>query len=361
MENSPSLALVMIVKNEAKGLEAAVNSVKDFCDEIIILVDSKSTDATHEIAKRIATVCHLFDWQDDFSKTRNLAAECAKSDWIIYIDGHELVKNPENIKKHLAGGHDGVLVRVKMENGTTFPACRLYRRGRQFGGSVHEQLDCKLTVAVNDFIIEHHRLDLQAPEASAERAKQRDDQMPRLMGNDLKKDKKNTLAAFHMALFYESKGDWKKALKYQKKYLAHSNVPGGRWFMFYHMALCFIERKKYFRAWLATCGACKENPFRWEISELRGVLFFRQKQWQRAAEFFIESFNANQGDVSFQPKEKNRAMTWNFIGECFFNLNEPWKASEAFRKAADVCEDPAFKDLLARRATLMSEIAKSNR
>ncbi|MFA5359237.1 MAG: glycosyltransferase [Patescibacteria group bacterium] len=361
MENNCLLSLVMIVKNEAKGLRAAVESCKDFVDEVVILVDNKSSDDTLNIAENLTARVYRYAFFDNFSLARNLAAEHARGEWILYIDGHELVKNPENIRKYLQKGRDGVLVRVKMENGTMFPACRLYRRIFQFEGAIHEQLNCKDTVAATDFIIEHHREDLQDQKASEERAKQRDEQMPNIMGAQLKKDNKNTRASFHMALFYESKQDWKKALKYQKKYLKFSDVPGGRWFIYYHMASCLIERKQYFRAWLATCAAVAINPYRWEISELRAIIFFRQKNWHKATDYFVESFNENKGEVSFLPKQRNNAMTWNFIGECFFNLGEYWKASESFKSASKFCEDPAFKDLLSRRSDLMFKMAENKK
>jgi len=357
-QKTPTLALVMVVKNEEKGLAAAVNSAKSICDEIIILVDSSSTDRTLQIARQLTPEVHSFEYHDDFARARNLAHLGVKSDWILFLDGHEILKTPETVKKYLTCPEEGLLSHVLMETGTKFPAVRIYRKGCEFNGALHEQINCKTTKCAPDILIEHHRLDLQSDKGIEERERQREEQTPRILGGQLKKDKKNTRAAFHMAKFYEGQRNWKKALKYQKLYLKHSDVPGGRWFILYSMAQNFFEQKKYFRAWMATVDAVAINPFRWEISELRGLIFFAQKNWEKAAEYLVESFNENRGDISFLPKEKDIPSTWNLIGECLVNQGEFQKASEAFRRGKQTCKHPEFKKLLERRMNWSLQCAK---
>jgi len=358
LSDKKTLALVMCVKNEEKGLEIAVNSAKSICDEIVIAVDDSSTDKTLEIARRLTSNVKTFKWSDDFSQMRNFAHTGVKSNFILYLDGHETLENPENVKKYLTGDHDGILTRVRMETGTLFPNPRIYKNGCQFHGPIHEQLDCKNTVQAPDVIIQHNRLGAQDEKSSTEREKQRNDLMPRLMGSQIKKDKKNTRAAFHLALFYQSKGDHKRARKFEKIYLKYAKAPGGQWYMCYNIVLGYIARKQYFKAWLWTCKACKYNPYRWEIAELRGLIFFYQKNWQKASEYFVESFNSNKGDISFEPKKRDLAITWNFIGECLFNQNRYFQASEAFNRSSQSCKDKVFKKIMIRRANLMREMAR---
>jgi len=47
----PTLAVALIVKNEAQHLEACLETVHDWVDEIVVL-DSGSSDNTEEIARR---------------------------------------------------------------------------------------------------------------------------------------------------------------------------------------------------------------------------------------------------------------------------------------------------------------------
>ncbi len=62
----------MIVKNEEEVMRQCLDSVKDLCEEIII-VDTGSTDKTKEIAREYTDKVIDFKWIDDFSAARNIA------------------------------------------------------------------------------------------------------------------------------------------------------------------------------------------------------------------------------------------------------------------------------------------------
>ncbi|MEF1230275.1 glycosyltransferase, partial [Vibrio fortis] len=58
----PTLAVALIVKNEAKNLEACLNTVADWVDEIVVL-DSGSTDETEQVAREYTEKFHVNkDW-----------------------------------------------------------------------------------------------------------------------------------------------------------------------------------------------------------------------------------------------------------------------------------------------------------
>jgi tetratricopeptide (TPR) repeat protein len=65
-------------------------SVKDIADEMIV-VDTGSTDKTKDIA--IAFGAQVFDflWTDDFSEARNVSLSKASGDWILVLDGDEVL------------------------------------------------------------------------------------------------------------------------------------------------------------------------------------------------------------------------------------------------------------------------------
>jgi len=60
-KNENLLSLVMIVKDEEKGIESAVLSCIDYVDNIVIAVDKSSTDKTLELAKLYADTLKTFD------------------------------------------------------------------------------------------------------------------------------------------------------------------------------------------------------------------------------------------------------------------------------------------------------------
>ncbi len=66
-----TIALAMIVRNEAVRLADCLNSVKDQVDEIVI-VDTGSTDHTVDVARQYTDKVMFYAWDNDFAAARNL-------------------------------------------------------------------------------------------------------------------------------------------------------------------------------------------------------------------------------------------------------------------------------------------------
>lgn len=110
-------SLVIITFNNADTLERCL-AAADFADEIVVL-DSGSTDATIEIAKRFGArvAVHPFD---DYGPQKQRACDMAANDWILNLDADEV----------LSPGTRGVI-----ERALTTPRAagfRLPRRERMF-------------------------------------------------------------------------------------------------------------------------------------------------------------------------------------------------------------------------------------
>lgn len=87
-ELKQTLALAMIVKNEANSLERCLNSVLGLVDEIVI-VDSGSTDETPQIAAKFkAKFITNTDWQG-FGKQRQIAQKHITCDYVLWLDADE--------------------------------------------------------------------------------------------------------------------------------------------------------------------------------------------------------------------------------------------------------------------------------
>ena len=89
-----TLTLCMIVKNEAENLPNCLESVAGIMDQIVI-VDTGSEDATVEVAKSFGAEVYHFDWIDDFSAARNVSLEHAKKDYIIWLDGDDVLSQDQ--------------------------------------------------------------------------------------------------------------------------------------------------------------------------------------------------------------------------------------------------------------------------
>jgi glycosyltransferase involved in cell wall biosynthesis len=359
-KNSPSVALVMCVKNEEKGLERAIKSCRYFADEIVIAVDNSSTDKTEEIAKKYATTLKHFDWCDDFSKIRNFAHEGVKSDWCFFLDGHEYVSECRNLEEYLSQDCDGLMCQIEMESGMRFGNPRFYKNGVQFSGRVHEKQACQNIKEFPLILIKHDRLHGQSLSASREREIQRKDQVLRIMSEEYRQNKKNCRASFHLALHFHARGQFMKSNRWWKRYLKYSNVPAERWYAFFSMSLNHYFQGHLFRAFWYANLADQETPGRWEISKLKGLIYFARQFFAEAAHYIVESFHENHGPVDYKPWPRDLSGSYNLIGECLFNLGVYDRAYLAFTRAADVCENDTLKDILKKRAALMFEIAKAN-
>jgi glycosyltransferase involved in cell wall biosynthesis len=87
----PKLSVTVITRDEAANLAAALESVA-WADEIVV-VDSESTDATVEVARRYTRRVIVRPWPG-YVAQKNYAAAEAAHDWILSLDADERV-SPE--------------------------------------------------------------------------------------------------------------------------------------------------------------------------------------------------------------------------------------------------------------------------
>jgi glycosyltransferase involved in cell wall biosynthesis len=89
------ISLCYILKDEEQFLAASIDSALPFISELI-LVDSGSTDRSKEIAHSFRDRVPSFIWKEilwpnDFAAARNIAADLARQDWILFLDGDEVL------------------------------------------------------------------------------------------------------------------------------------------------------------------------------------------------------------------------------------------------------------------------------
>jgi glycosyltransferase involved in cell wall biosynthesis len=147
------LSVVVITKNEAPVIARCLESVA-WADEIIV-VDSGSTDATIEIARKLgATVHETSDWPGP-GPQRNRGLDWSSGDWILMLDADEWVPPAlrDEIQSVIRGAGAADAYRMPrsssycgrfMRHGGWWPdhVSRLFRRGaaRYGGGIVHDHL-----------------------------------------------------------------------------------------------------------------------------------------------------------------------------------------------------------------------------
>jgi tetratricopeptide (TPR) repeat protein len=152
MTKAPTIALAMIVKDEASTLPRCLDSARPWVDEIVV-VDTGSTDATPDVARTRGACVISWAWRDDFAAARNESLRHATADWILVLDADEHLADGagEALRHAVRTAPDDVvawLVKIVCprdgDGGLTrlnwFP--RLFRNlpGVRFEGVIHEQI-----------------------------------------------------------------------------------------------------------------------------------------------------------------------------------------------------------------------------
>jgi glycosyltransferase involved in cell wall biosynthesis len=145
------LSIVILTKNIGNKVRNCLESVK-WVDEIVI-VDGGSIDATTDIAKEYTDKIIVSEFQG-FDKERNKGTDAASGDWILQLDGDEVVTAEfrERLERLLAGDDEGCvsfkfrrknifLGRPMMHGGWYHYSAHLFKKGyAKYEGDIHEKL-----------------------------------------------------------------------------------------------------------------------------------------------------------------------------------------------------------------------------
>ncbi len=166
----PTLAVLILTKNEEKNIKSCIDSVA-FADEVIV-VDSGSEDDTCKIAASMGAKVYQHDMDEvGFAGQRNFALECTNADWVLYLDADEQVTPAlaqeiqqhikENTQRTAAIKRISVVMGQLMHHGVYRPdyITRLFPRNRvKWEGVVHEQAITDLPVVRLNSPAHHHCL-----------------------------------------------------------------------------------------------------------------------------------------------------------------------------------------------------------
>jgi glycosyltransferase involved in cell wall biosynthesis len=135
-----------------------------------VVVDTGSTDATREIARRHGAVLYDFPWIDDFGAARQFAFDQASGDWVFWVDADDVVLHADRIRDLAAlapeaviGIHWRYVLSRDAAGEPTFEFWRerLVRNDGSFrwAGRVHEALVAQRPgqqIQSDEVVVEHH-------------------------------------------------------------------------------------------------------------------------------------------------------------------------------------------------------------
>ncbi|MEZ4701600.1 MAG: glycosyltransferase [Rhodothermales bacterium] len=147
----PTLALAMIVRDEAHNLEQWLPEARPFLDELVV-VDTGSKDDTVAFLHDLDARVFEYPWEDNFSQSRNQGLAHVTADWILILDADERLTRAdwERVRELIHSDH-AIAYTFQVKNyhapndQTAFDvmrAYRLFRNGHGIGyeGAVHNQL-----------------------------------------------------------------------------------------------------------------------------------------------------------------------------------------------------------------------------
>lgn len=147
----PRISVCMILKDCEDTIRRALDSVKGIAWEIVVVMDSRSSDDTERIVREeYGARVFSREWTG-FSDQRNHGMAQARGDWLLFLDGDEEIKNLGGLMEDVAAAHehgmDIIACRVQTVDGDARPheseiQLRLARESRRcrFRYPIHNQL-----------------------------------------------------------------------------------------------------------------------------------------------------------------------------------------------------------------------------
>lgn len=142
----PDIALVVIARDEARCIARCLQSAAPHVRRLLVL-DTGSTDATVDIARRCGARVEHLAWTGDFSAARNAALALADADWHLVLDADEWLEAGAHALRGAALGEpflglvtvrSDIAVGTHQEHSRTWLP-RLLPRGVRYEGRIHEQ------------------------------------------------------------------------------------------------------------------------------------------------------------------------------------------------------------------------------
>jgi len=355
------ISLAMIVKNEAQTIERTITSVRDYIDEVIIGLDSESSDDTEEIIQHLADKVipiHLSeelsikgpinghtDW--GFSKARNTILDSCKQDnWRLILDGHETLTNPKElptlVKKAKTKGYDAIEMNVDFEPAadnipnSTFLNVRVLAPSVVYENPIHN-LPKNKNAFITDAVKVIHRKSDQAKEDKLARDAQRSNANVDGLKKKAKEDPTNARTWFYLATSYKENGKFQEAADNYEECLKHSVWGEERWHCLYNIGVCYNCLKNEPKAREHFTLAVEESPFMVEAYYQLGEMAYRKKNYREAELWFLRCTELNtpicklflDTRTYLVRRYDSLSMTYNHLGQYGRAIEYAKKALEA--------------------------------
>ena len=158
-----TIALTMIVKNEARSLARCLDSVAPWVDKMIVL-DTGSNDDTIAIARAHGAEVYERRWTNDFAAARNAALARSDADWNLVLDADEWLTSGGEYLQALRHDSRRAIHNIRIDSdlgsgsNTLISSHRIPRilpRGVRYKGRIHEQPAHSLPIIEASVTVRH--------------------------------------------------------------------------------------------------------------------------------------------------------------------------------------------------------------
>ena len=353
-QTESTLTLCMIVKNEAENLPKCLESVSGIMDQIVI-VDTGSEDATVEVAKSFGAEVFHFDWCEDFSAARNFSLEHAKEEYIIWLDGDDVLSPDQakrllELKLHLPKEKNcAYFFKVYNEMGGTadFTASqlRLFPNlpNLRFRRRVHEQI----IFAINEAGIETRSVDITINHLGygmGVQEKKYERNRPLLM-KELEDNPHDHEILYFLCRNYYLNGEYEQALEWGKKALTEVKKLGkSNWYFHIKSKLAQVYLKsgsneKALSLFQEILNENKDDPVNHYSYGQALIVSERYEEAEEYLKYFLKNIDNIVTD-SFPVSVPELVLAaHNHLGLIYDNLGKNEKAIESYKKALRVNAD----------------------
>ncbi len=90
IERPSSLSVAIIARDEERHIGDAIRSVAGLADEVLVLLDERTSDGTAAISRELGARVVVELWRG-FGAQRNRALDLCQSEWVLFLDADERV------------------------------------------------------------------------------------------------------------------------------------------------------------------------------------------------------------------------------------------------------------------------------
>ncbi len=356
MTNRPTIALAMIVKNEAENLPGLIESVQGAVDKIYI-TDTGSDDNTVEVAKSLGCVVRHFDWIQDFSAARNASFQGITEDYILWMDGDDILEGKNDFIRfrdeimHISDYWVANYIYASHPDGS--PACTFIRErvvkntpGNKWKYFVHEGMTPPPGAKVQfvpSWRIRHRRTN-----------------------EDLAKDRSRNLSIFD---HHKNKLDTRMTFYYGKELfenqkmfeccrpledaLAKTDMEiHDRTLAMQYLCMAYLALNQFPRAYSLALTGIQLAPLRAEFFSLAGDACLKMNQFQNAIPFYEAATHcpANQslaqGNPVFNHVDCYTHYPLNQLARIYANMGNPTLALSKAKESVDKYKNPESQQLV---------------